>query len=609
MKKSIILSVILSFIILLSGCGSENNEDNNSGNTESNTQNGASQQLSIDISEMFTDRDMATDYDEEKAAFITLSGNTASCESDAVTIDNSDITITDEGTYIVSGTLTDGTIIINADDTDKIQIVLNGANISRSSYSAVYVLSADKVFITTAEGSENNLTSTGEYIQSDENNVDAVIFSKADLTLNGKGLLSIKADTGHGIVSKDDLVFTSGKYSVTAASHSFSGKDSIRIAGGEYTVISGKDGLHAENSDDENSGFLYISGGDFHITSEGDGISAGYYARIDGGEYTVTSGGGSSNASEKSDPMDPGGGFFASPSSGTDDSISTKGIKAGVGLFINEGTFELDTADDSLHSNGDLSVSGGNISIASGDDGLHADAALTVSGGTINITESYEGIEGLSIDITGGNISIVSADDGINAAGGTDSSGFGGRGGDIFAATEGVYINISGGEIYINADGDGIDSNGDLTVSGGKICISGPTDGGNGSLDYNGTGTISGGVLMSAESFGMSQNFGTSSTQGVMMVSVSSAQAGTTVTLYDNEGNELLSWQPEKQFSTVIISSPDIITGQSYTLSAGNYTTEITMTSTVYGNSSGGIGGGAPGGMQPGGGGGPGMRH
>ncbi len=609
MKKSIILSVILSFIILLSGCGSENNEDNNSGNTESNTQNGASQQLSIDISEMFTDRDMATDYDEEKAAFITLSGNTASCESDAVTIDNSDITITDEGTYIVSGTLTDGTIIINADDTDKIQIVLNGANISRSSYSAVYVLSADKVFITTAEGSENNLTSTGEYIQSDENNVDAVIFSKADLTLNGKGLLSIKADTGHGIVSKDDLVFTSGKYSITAASHAFSGKDSIRIAGGEYTVISGKDGLHAENADDENSGFLYISGGDFRITSEGDGISAGYYARIDGGEYTVTSGGGSSNASEKSDPMNPGGGFFASPSSGTDDSISTKGIKAGVGLFINEGTFELDTADDSLHSNGDLSVSGGNISIASGDDGLHADAALTVSGGTINITESYEGIEGLSIDITGGNISIVSADDGINAAGGTDSSGFGGRGGDIFAATEGVYINISGGEIYINADGDGIDSNGDLTVSGGKICISGPTDGGNGSLDYNGTGTISGGVLTSAESFGMSQNFGTSSTQGVMMVSVSSAQAGTTVTLYDNEGNELLSWQPEKQFSTVIISSPDIITGQSYTLSAGNYTTEITMTSTVYGNSSGGIGGGAPGGMQPGGGGGPGMRH
>lgn len=609
MKKSIILSVILSFIILLSGCGSENNEDNISGNTESNTQNGASQQLSIDVSEMFTDRDMATDYDEEKAAFITLSGNTASCESDAVTIDNSDITITDEGTYIVSGTLTDGTIIINADDTDKIQIVLNGANISRSSYSAVYVLSADKVFITTAEGSENNLTSTGEYIQSDENNVDAVIFSKADLTLNGKGLLSIKADTGHGVVSKDDLVFTSGKYSVTAASHAFSGKDSIRIAGGEYTVISGKDGLHAENSDDENSGFLYISGGNFRITSEGDGISAGYYARIDGGEYTVTSGGGSSNASEKSDPMNPGGGFFASPSSGTDDSVSTKGIKAGVGLFINEGTFELDTADDSLHSNGDLSVSGGNISIASGDDGLHADAALTVSGGTINITESYEGIEGLSIDITGGNISIVSADDGINAAGGTDSSGFGGRGGDIFAATEGVYINISGGEIYINADGDGIDSNGDLTVSGGKICISGPTDGGNGSLDYNGTGTISGGVLMSAESFGMSQNFGTSSTQGVMMVSVSSAQAGTTVTLYDNEGNELLSWQPEKQFSTVIISSPDIITGQSYTLSAGNYTTEITMTSTVYGNSSGGIGGGAPGGMQPGGGGGPGMRH
>lgn len=234
-----------------------------------------------------------------------------------------------------------------------------------------------------------------------------------------------------------------------------------------------------------------------------------------------------------------------------------------------------------------------------GDDGLHADAAVSVSGGNIAIAQSYEGIEGLSIDVTGGGITLTASDDGLNAAGGNDSSGFGGRGGDIFAATEGAYIAISGGRLYVNASGDGIDSNGDLTVTGGETYISGPTNSGNGSLDYAGEGIINGGIFIAAGSSAWLQNFDTSSTQGVIMVPVDTGKAGSTISLSDSDGNELVSWQADKEYTSVIVSCPEIMQGSSYILSTDGNTTEITMDSLIY--ESGGANGMNPGEMDPGG--------
>lgn len=199
---------------------------------------------------MFTERDRKTTYDEENAVSIELNGDSAVCGSDSVQIAESTVSIVEEGTYILSGALDDGMLIVEADDTDKVQIVLNGAQITSSSSAAVYVLSADKVFITTVVGTENTLANSGEYVAIDDNNIDAAVFSKSDLTLNGEGSLCVSAAVGHGIVSKDDLVLTSGTYEITAASHGLSGKDSVRIAGGSYTIQSGKDGIHAENADD-----------------------------------------------------------------------------------------------------------------------------------------------------------------------------------------------------------------------------------------------------------------------------------------------------------------------------------------------------------------------
>lgn len=220
-----------------------------------------------------------------------------------------------------------------------------------------------------------------------------------------------------------------------------------------------------------------------------------------------------------------------------------------------------------------------------------------ITGGTIHVVESYEGIEGLSIDITGGTIDVTSSDDGLNAAGGNDSSGFGGRGGDIFAVEEGAYIRISGGTLHVNASGDGIDSNGDLTISSGETYVSGPTNSGNGALDYNGEGVITGGIFVAVGSSGMAQNFSNSSTQGAIMVTVNTQMAGSSISLADSSGKELVSWTTDKEYASVVVSCPEITVGETYLLTTGNNTQEITMDSLIYG---GGSMGGKPGGRAPG---------
>ena len=531
MKRKVVLAFLLTGALVLSGCS----KTNNSNETSSGSTSTDSSAQGIDVSNMFSDRDKEIGYDEENNTVIKLSNDSTTCDSDAVQISGNTVTIIDEGTYILSGTLTDGMVIVDAEDTDIVQLVLDGVDITSAESAAIYVREADKVFITTASDSQNTLTNGGTYTAIDDNNIDAAIFSKSDLTLNGAGSLTITAQAGHGVVSKDDLVLTSRTYQIDAASHGLSGKDSVRIAGGSYTIVSGKDGIHAENADDTSLGFVYLADGTFDITSDGDGISAGNWLQADGGVYTVKAGGGSENVQKSDGEWQFGPGQQTESTDTTEeDTVSMKAIKAAGELILKGGKYSLDSADDTIHSNANITISDGEFTLASGDDGIHADSATTISGGTIDITESYEGIEGLSIDITGG-------------------------------------------ETY----------------------VSGPTNDGNSALDYNGTGTVTGGIFIAAGSSGMAENFGDSSTQGVMMVTVNSQAAGSAVSLSDSSGNELVSWTPEKEYTSVIISCPEITTGQEYTLTTGSDTTQITMDSIVYGSGSG-MGG------NPGNGGGPG---
>ena len=589
MRKKKIAGIFITGVILLSGCGGSNPESgtvqsaDETRTAETNPMNesmeagensGKTTAFEIDTSDMFSDSDRNGEYNEAESTVIQLSDEGSSCDSDAVVIDQNTVTITDEGTYLLSGRLSDGMLIVNAETTDKVQLVFNQASVSNQDSAAVYIASADKVFLTLADGTENAVSNRGAYTDIDENNIDGAIFSKSDLSFNGTGKLIVTAAAGHGIVSKDDLIFADGSYEISAAEHGIEGKDSVRIAEGTYEILSGKDGMHSENDEDETLGFIYLKDGIFKIQSQGDGISAGNWLLAENGTYEITTGQGGVSAEEENS---------LEQKKQEAQEKSVKGIKAGAQMLLKEGTYRLDTEDDSIHSNGDIFITRGDYTLSSGDDGIHADDGIAISGGSVNILESYEGIEGFTIDITGGQIDITASDDGMNVAGGKDGSGMEEER-NPFVSMEGAYIAISGGSQRINASGDGIDSNGDLTISGGEMYLSGPVNGGNSSLDYNGRAIITGGIFASSGSSGMAQNFDASSAQGVMMVTLDTQEAGTQITLKDSAGTELLSWKAEKEYSSVLISSPDIRQGESYSLTAGTEEKTITMDSLVYGS-------------------------
>lgn len=500
MKRKTLFPLVLAVLLTLSACSSANTAQTE-GSSSQTVQTGTEESVSsVNPSDMFTDNDLEIEYDEEASAKITLSGDSASSDSDAVQISDSTVTITDEGTYILSGTLHNGMIVVNAEDTDKVRLVLNGADITNSTSAAIYILEADKVFITTASGTENTLGNGGEYVAIDDNNIDAVVFSKSDLTLNGAGTLAINASAGHGVVSKDDLVLTSGTYDITAANHGLSGKDSVRIASGTYTITSGKDGIHAENADDTSMGFLYIAGGTFTITADGDGISSSAYLQIEDGSFTITTGEGSASAVMTTDAVDFGqrDGLQnqTTDTSTEDDSISQKGVKATGAITIAGGTFVTDTVDDSIHSNSDILISHGVFELKSGDDTIHADAAVHLQNGDFTVAYCYEGIEGLSVTIDDGTFDITSVDDGINAGGGIDSSGFGGGRPhhESFSASSDNFITINGGNLVIVSTGDCIDSNGALTVNSGTLNLT-CNGSGNTALDCDGNYANNGGDI------------------------------------------------------------------------------------------------------------------
>ena len=571
--------------------------------------------FSVTASDMFTKRDKKTDYDDT-AVRIQLNGNSATANSDSVQISDSTITITEEDTYILSGNLNDGCVVVNADSSAKIHLVLDGVDINNKSSAAILVLSADKVTITLASD-KNNLSNSGYFAPVDALNVNAALYSKDDLSLNGSGSLTITSPAGHGISCKDDLVLAGGTYTITSGNHGLDANDSIRLTASAISIEAGKDGIHAENTDDTTLGFVYIADGTYKIHANDDGISAGAYLQIEEGSFDITT---------------------ESVSSSSDS--SGKGIKSTNSMQISTGSFTVNSVDDSIHSNTDIIINGGTYNLISKDDGIHADATLTVNNGDVNITESYEGLEALDLVINGGNIRLIASDDGLNAAGGNDASGFGGRGGDNFGGFKGGNrpgknkgdfenlpsdvmpdrgmqnrpnggfddggfgnnfgggfgdnfggafgggafggmgssngsITITGGNLYIQASGDGIDANGSLTITGGDITICGPNRGDTASLDYDTTATISDATFIATGATGMAQTL-SSSEQGIITINVGNQNAGTTLTLTDSKGKVFLTRTPELPYSLVILSSPDLKSGETYTLTYGTTTKTIT---------------------------------
>ncbi|MEZ6193957.1 MAG: carbohydrate-binding domain-containing protein [Phycisphaerales bacterium] len=427
--------------------------------------------------------------------YIELQGNSVTVNGSGVTVNGSVVTITAAGTYEISGTLNNGRIVVDTTDTDPVNLILNGVDITSADYAPIYVANAENTVITLADGTQNDLTDGAVYNLGAEDEPDAALFSHDDLEINGNGSLTVTANYDMGIVSKDDLIITSGNITVTSVGHGIRGRDSVEIVDATLTINAGGDGIQSNNDEDTEKGYITIDGGTINITADGDGIQAETDLLITGGNITTLTGGGSGSGS--------GGG---------------KGIKAGTDITIEGGVINLDGSDDTVHSDGTVTISGGTLTLSTDDDAIHAEGLLTISGGDIDITTSYEGIEGGNVVISNATIDVVSSDDGITAvsadgltstisiSGGTITVVAGADGiaaeasvsitdGDITVTTGGGHnylvsaldsakaiksdaaLTIDGGVFYLDTAEDGLHANGTVTVNGGTFTILAADDG------------------------------------------------------------------------------------------------------------------------------------
>lgn len=561
-------------------------------------------------------------WDAQNATLITFSeGDAIVIEGQGAVAQGSTVTISKAGTYVLGGTLHDGQVVIAATKNDVVRLVLNGVSITNSESAAIYARKTDELVVILAEGTTNMLTDATEYVYEEGvDEPDAALFAKDSLTIGGSGTLVVMGNYRNGIGTKDDLVIADGNISVTAVNDGLRGRDSATVTGGTVTIVADNDGIKANNTD-EDKGWIVIEGGSIDIVSGHDGMQAETALTVRGGTVNIVAGGGAENAEPRAQEAWGGRGRMPGNTAQTDttattddtetESTSYKGMKSETLLEITGGTLTIDAADDALHTNGDMTITGGTMTISTGDDGAHADGDLLIAGGSIQILQSYEGLEGANVIMTGGDVTLTASDDGINAAGGSDGE-TGMWGADAFRAGSGSYaIDISGGTLWVSAGGDGIDSNGALNISGGDITVHGPTSGGDGALDADGTITVTGGAMVTADSGGMTAFPGSASTQAYIAVSYNTALAvGETVTLRDESGTVLATYTAEKAHSLVLFSLPELTVGSTYTITtSGGITTEVTLSSlqttvSQTGEASGarGFGGGMQGGGQmPGG--------
>ena len=527
----------------------------------------------------FTENDQKANWNTAGATLITLRGDQVFVSGGGAYAYDGNVMITSAGKYVVSGTLNDGTIIVDTNNSSKVWILFNGAEISCSDAACLDVEQADKVFLTLGEGTENRMTTLGFSQEAEAAGMDGTVFSRDDLSINGMGSLTVSASEAHGIVGNDDLVIAGGKITVDAALDALHANDGLRITSAEMQLNAGDDGISLTGTESE----LYLESGNIEITAADSGLSAENLIHIVGGTLKVHSG------------------------------------------------------DDGISASRDILVEGGEMEISAGDDGIHADNAVAIREGTVRIPACYEGIEAITIDISGGEIAIYPEDDGLNANGAT--GGFGGRPGGggpggfgglrpfeenngnmaherpdferpdgpagmpqgnppfepdateaLTAETETsateTWIHVSGGSITVvndvARDADGLDSNGDIIISGGIIRVSLTNSGSNSALDYGsesgGVMEISGGDVIACGSYAMAEGFGSGSTQCSVLYNIKrGAAAGTELKLEDSNRNVLRSYEVPCSFSSIAISCPEMQIGETYSIVIGDSAEEITL--------------------------------
>lgn len=483
------------------------------------------------------------EYERSGAVRIALEGTRARVSGKGAKASGGTVTITAAGTYIVSGTLRDGRIVVSSPGDGKVRLVLDGASITSAKGPAIRITEADEVVVVLAAGSTNALRD-GTASAADE--PSAALASMADLTIGGAGALTVTGTANDGIASKDGLVVLGGRITVTAKDDGIRGKDYLIVQAGTLTVRAGGDGLVSDNEEKADRGYVAVLGGTVTVTAA-DGLVAATDVIVGGGRITTRT--------------------AARAASTVESGTSAKGLKAGTAIVVGSGRIAVTAADDAIHSDGSVTIAGGTLTLATADDGVHAEGTLAITGGSVSVTRSYEGLEASQMRIAGGTVRVVSSDDGINLVA-PGSSGDGGLGAGSSAGGSN-NLAISGGTITVDAGGDGLDVNGSATMTGGTLVVSGPTEDFNGALDADGGIVVTKGVLVAAGSAGMAVAPETSSAQGWVSVTFAQAVAAGKVIAITDGSTVLATYRTAKATASLVVSLPGIANGKTYGVSVG----------------------------------------
>jgi hypothetical protein len=556
----------------------------------------------------FTADDMGLNLNRANATRVAFNGNTAQVSGAGAGFAGRTLTIRQAGTYVLSGTLSNGQVLINVGRNDVVNLVLNGVSLRNETGPAIYSPRSGKV-VMFLESGVTNTVSDGRYAASgNDDEPSAAIYIQNNLSIAGSGMLTVTGNHRHGIRAQDMLAITEGTITINAVGDALRGRDGVAIRNGTFTLSAGGDGIQSNNADRDSVGFILIHDGTFDIKAKNDGIQAESSLAITGGVFRITSGGGSANVPASTTAMNNfrGRGGRQAPVTMAVETESMKALKASKQIYIVGGDITIDAEDDGIHSNNNILITAGSLSIRTGDDGIHADNTVEITGGNINIAVSYEGIEAMTVLIGGGNIFVNARNDGINAANGDVPAAPFGRQIVSSRIDENLFVRITGGTIDIVAAHDGIDSNGNIFLEGGTVKISGPSQGVEGAIDLDGSMYVSGGELITA---GSVRSVASSSTQPVILVAYTRQQtSGSVIAVKDSRGNTLIEYISQNAYSMSGLTSPSFKIGETYTLfindqkrtdiAIGNVITSIGDDGRVYSSNTGDMGGRGVGGRR-----------
>ncbi len=491
----------------------------------------------LDVDTHYSEQDLSWDTSSETA--IDLSNPTA---TDGVTVEDGTLTITKAGTYKLSGEY-QGQIKVETADSDAVRLVLDNANITNSSGAALNVVNADEVILYSASGTTNTISDGADYTATGEDDPDAVVYSKADMTIAGEGALKVNGNHEDGIHTSDGLVIASGTLEVNAANTGIKGKDYVDILGGTINVTAQQDGIKSTNDTDEGQGWTRLSNGTVTVNAGDDGFKASRVVEISGGSLTVEQSdegieaqyinvsGGDVNVTSADDGMNAS--LKTSDSESTDSSANTS-----------------DTANQQQNNQQQGSIPGGQQSGTSNQQQQGMGQPPAMPGGNAQDGKSQNGTTGT----------------GQQGMGQPPQGGMPGGGGGTFEVID-AAINVSGGHVTVNAEGDGIDSNGVTTLSGGTLIVNGPSQDGNAALDTNGDLLLNGATVLSGSTADMFEAPSTNSTSGYLKLTNSSGfEQGSTVQVADSSGKVVANYKVTKSnVQLVLVSSSSIVKGQSYT--------------------------------------------